>query len=101
MKRFYDHVGVRPVDDAGNETMMATATGYKVLVQGRELRTNGMHDLVVGADWLTWACEWCALHRSFPVAGDSLPPRVRACVLLPAVLLYCGVLALLRAMLAR
>ena len=49
VKRFYDHVGVRPVDEEGNEAMMASAKGYKVLVQGRELRTNGMNDLIVRA----------------------------------------------------
>jgi hypothetical protein len=47
IKRFYDHVGVRPVDKHGNEAVIGTATGFKVLVQGRELRTNGMNDLIV------------------------------------------------------
>jgi hypothetical protein len=47
VKRFYDTVGVRAVDKDGNETSVAAADGFKVLIQGREMRTNGMNDLVV------------------------------------------------------
>lgn len=69
VKRFYDHVGVRPVDSSGTECMMATAAGFKVLIQGRELRTNGMHDLVVP----TYALA-LAIAGEFAAQGDMIHP---------------------------
>jgi hypothetical protein len=70
VKRFYDHVGVRPVDASGTETLLSSATGYKVLIQGRELRTNGMHDLIVRRG-MGVCRERCLQGRRERGAGES------------------------------
>ena len=47
IKRFYDEVSIRAVDAAGNEVLPAEAAGYRIVIRGRELRTNGMNELTV------------------------------------------------------
>ncbi len=47
VKRFYEDVSVRPVGTDGTEVLHSDAVGYRIVIRGRELRTNGMNELTV------------------------------------------------------
>lgn len=66
IRRFYDDVAIRPVNAEGVEVQPEEAVGYRIVIRGRELRTNGMNELTVrwprrgrGTAWAPWPPSAC------------------------------------------
>lgn len=106
IKRFYDEVNVRPVDATGTETQVEEASGFRIVIRGRELRTNGMNELTASMRAAVSRCQCASLTAralqvptyglalaiagEFAAQGDMIHPPSLPLVTSPRVYAYAG-----------